>query len=209
MLDGAKDGSGRSAQVVSLQVTRPEVAQQAAAAIRGATGGAQPRLPLAARLVEPKAPKRGTSADGALAQAGAEPPKPPPRSDGPPPEAGPPGPQPGVSPDAAQPGQPSPEPKPGEDQRTGLINPVQIEMLEGLDVLVIRGNTADVEQVMEIIKQIERLSAETEPAIEVLPLRHVDCQAMGVLVRSLYDEVYPGAAGQRQHHAAGEAQRRC
>jgi general secretion pathway protein D len=78
---------------------------------------------------------------------------------------------------------------------SGLISPVQIEMLDGLDVLVLRGNTQDVEQVMEIISQIERLSAETKPTIEVVPLKNVDCQAMAALVRSLYDEVFLSRQG--------------
>ncbi len=77
----------------------------------------------------------------------------------------------------------------------GLLSPVQIEMLDGLDVLVLRGNTQDVEQVMEIINQIERLSAETKPAIELLPLRNVDCQAMADLVQQLYDEVFLSRQG--------------
>lgn len=81
-------------------------------------------------------------------------------------------------------------PKPGEPKRSGLVSPVQVEMLEGLDVIVIRGNRQDVDQVVDIVNQIERLSVETEPAIEVCRLRHADCQTLGILLRSLYDEVY-------------------
>lgn len=79
--------------------------------------------------------------------------------------------------------------------RGGLVNPVQIEMLEGLDVLVLRGSATDVEQVMEIINQVERLSAEITPAIEILPLKHLDCEAMAALVHALYDEVYLARQG--------------
>ena len=68
-------------------------------------------------------------------------------------------------------------------------------MLDGLDVLVLRGNTQDVEQVMEIINQIERLSAETKPAIELLPMKNVDCQAMAALVQDLYDKVFLSRQG--------------
>lgn len=39
----------------------------------------------------------------------------------------------------------------------GQIEPVQVEMLEGLDVLIIRGHKKDVEQVMNVIKQVEAL----------------------------------------------------
>ena len=78
----------------------------------------------------------------------------------------------------------------GGKSRIGLANPVEIESLEGIDVLVLRGKSQDVEQVLEIIKQIERISVETEPAIEVLPLRQADCNAMGDMIRKIYDEVY-------------------
>ncbi|HEX4414381.1 MAG TPA: hypothetical protein VH107_12180, partial [Lacipirellulaceae bacterium] len=41
----------------------------------------------------------------------------------------------------------------------GLLGPVQVEFVEGLDVIVLRGSERDVQRVMEIIKQIEDLSA--------------------------------------------------
>jgi general secretion pathway protein D len=78
----------------------------------------------------------------------------------------------------------------GEIEKPSLVGPVQIEMLGDLDVLVLRGNLKDVQQVMEIIQQIERLSAVTEPIIQMVPMRYVDCQILGLMVRQLYDEVY-------------------
>ncbi len=77
----------------------------------------------------------------------------------------------------------------------GQIGPVQVEMLEGLDVLIIRGRTKDVEQVMNVIKQVEQLSAKTEPAIEVYKLKYIDCQALFELIRPVYDEVYLSRQG--------------
>ncbi len=89
-----------------------------------------------------------------------------------------------------------PAERPGQGKgRGGLLGPVQIEMLDGLDVLVLRGNAQDVEQVMEIINQIERLSAETKPKVEVLPLHHVDCQAMAALVQQIYNDVFLSRQG--------------
>jgi ferric-dicitrate binding protein FerR (iron transport regulator) len=52
----------------------------------------------------------------------------------------------------------------------GLIGPVQIEMLEGLDVLVITGHEREVDRVMKIIEQVETLSAETELGTQVYPV---------------------------------------
>jgi len=77
----------------------------------------------------------------------------------------------------------------------GLLGPVQIELLEGLDVVVIRGNQRDVEKVTEIIAQIEQLSRETEPIIEIYQLREVDCTSMAKLVTPLYDKVFSPRQG--------------
>jgi len=86
--------------------------------------------------------------------------------------------------------QPPPEgPPPGEEE-ANLVGTVQVELLEGLDVLVVRGLRRDVERVVELIEQIERLSAEAEPAVEVYHLRHVDSQALAELLVPLYEEIY-------------------
>jgi len=89
-------------------------------------------------------------------------------------------------------------PAPSGRTRVGLVNPVEIEAIDGLDVLVLRGKAQDVEQVIELINQIERVSAETEPSIQVLPLRHADCLAMQRMIQKLYTDVYE----QRQGEAA-------
>jgi type II secretory pathway component GspD/PulD (secretin) len=68
-------------------------------------------------------------------------------------------------------------------------------MLEGLDVLVVRGNPRDVEQVMQIIGDIERLSIETEPAIEVCQLQYVDSESLGYLVSQLYASAFSARQG--------------
>ncbi|HEY4235147.1 MAG TPA: secretin N-terminal domain-containing protein [Lacipirellulaceae bacterium] len=70
-----------------------------------------------------------------------------------------------------------------------LLGPVQIEFVEGLDVIVLRGNERDVQRVMEIINQIEQLSAVTVPTIEVYQLQNVDSRALGALLTRLYAQV--------------------
>ena len=60
-----------------------------------------------------------------------------------------------------------------------LLGPVQIEFVEGLDVIVLRGADRDVERVMKIIEQIEQLSAVTTPTVEIYPLKNVDSEALG------------------------------
>ena len=95
---------------------------------------------------------------------------------------------PGVNPDEnSQPGQP----QVAQDNVTGsgeLIGPVQIEFLEGLDVIVVRGNPRDVDRVMQIINEIEQLSTTTQPKIEIYPLKFVSGQTLATLVTSLYDQ---------------------
>lgn len=76
-----------------------------------------------------------------------------------------------------------------------LIGPVQVEMLEGLDVLILRGHPRDVEKVSQIIQQIEQLSAVTKPAIEVVRLAHVDGSDLAALVEEVYQEVFLSRQG--------------
>ncbi len=42
--------------------------------------------------------------------------------------------------------------------RPGLANPVTVEMLEGIDMIVVRGNPQDVNQVIKIIEEMERIA---------------------------------------------------
>ncbi|MCU0978045.1 MAG: hypothetical protein MUF25_02640, partial [Pirellulaceae bacterium] len=78
----------------------------------------------------------------------------------------------------------------------GLIGPVQIEFLEGLDVIVIRGHKRDVERVRKIIAEIETYSTETQPSIEILQLEHVGSQVLADLVTTVYNEILSPRQGQ-------------
>ena len=71
----------------------------------------------------------------------------------------------------------------------GQIGPVQIEFMEGLDVIVLRAARRDVERVRKIIEDIERLSTETKPTIDIVHLRYVGSQAMESLVLQVYQEI--------------------
>lgn len=78
-----------------------------------------------------------------------------------------------------------------DGQITGgsLLGPVQVEFVEGLDIIVLRGNEQDVARVMEIIEQIEDLSAVTVPEIVVHPLNHVASEPMARLMDRVYSQV--------------------
>jgi type II secretion system protein D len=83
---------------------------------------------------------------------------------------------------------------PGEG-RGGLVNPVQIETLPGLDVMVIKGNPQDVALVEEFIHRVELLSTLTQPVIKIIPLRQVDCEPLALMIQTLYDQVYTPRQG--------------
>ncbi len=177
LLDGAERPADDGTRLVSLAGARPTDVRRLVEAIRTGSepGGrpervrstessaAIPRNPLVAMLFQ----KPGQQPDKPAAETK------PADTERPPP---PPGKQ------AAAADQP--------DGDAGLIGPVQIELLDGLDVLVVRGHRRDVDRVVEIINQVERLSAVTQPAIEVYHLLHVDCEALAALVEELYAEVF-------------------
>lgn len=83
--------------------------------------------------------------------------------------------------------QPTPEEPAAEDD--SLLGPVQVEFVEGLDIIVLRGNDEDVARVQRIINQIEQLSAVTAPAIVVQPLKHVASAPMAQLLVRIYQQV--------------------
>ena len=90
---------------------------------------------------------------------------------------------------------PMPGTREGEGEGAGLIGPVQIEMLEDLNMIVIKGHKRDVQQVLQLIQEIEDMSVETEPAVTVHHLTHVNCEALATLVSELYGEVYSPRQG--------------
>ncbi|WP_197529024.1 secretin N-terminal domain-containing protein [Aeoliella mucimassa] len=70
-----------------------------------------------------------------------------------------------------------------------LMGPVQIQFVEGLDIILIKGNKRDVERVKAIINRIEQVSLETVPKVEVVSLEHVESSAMARLLERVYTEV--------------------
>lgn len=70
-----------------------------------------------------------------------------------------------------------------------ILGPVKIEFVDGLDVIVLRGDQEDVDRVMRIIDQIESLSAETTPEIKVRRLKHIDADSLAQLLASVYEQV--------------------
>ncbi|WP_197529852.1 secretin N-terminal domain-containing protein [Botrimarina mediterranea] len=85
--------------------------------------------------------------------------------------------------------QPSDAPQARVAEDESILGPVQIEFVEGLDVIVLRGDQEDVDRVMKIIDQIESLSSQTTPEIKVLRLEHIDADSLARLLTNVYDQV--------------------
>lgn len=96
------------------------------------------------------------------------------------------------------PGEAAAEPTPGArgaGADSSLTGPVQVEFVEGLDIIVLRGSDRDVARVMEIINEIERYSLTTAPEIAVQPLAHVASVPLAELLVQIYSRVLGPRSG--------------
>jgi len=168
VLDSPQDQAGRNVRLMPLQPAQLASVERAASVIR-AVNGPRVALPLAALLMQrPETPPAGGAAPSATPPA------------------------PGAS--------PGPGLRPGETppdfaNLARIVNPVQMEVIEGLDMLVLRGSAQDVEELMRIVRIIEAILPETEPAIEILSMKHVDCQSLANTINTLYVAVYQDRQG--------------
>ena len=95
---------------------------------------------------------------------------------------------------AADPQMQQGEPLPGDRLRE-LGPDVEIETLDDLDVIILRGRDRDVEEITRIIEEIERLSAETEPVIDIYMLKHVRGESVAELATAISEDFVGGRQG--------------
>ena len=82
----------------------------------------------------------------------------------------------------------APSNKPNSPSISGpLKGDVTVEELN--DVLILRGNEADVEAVMRLIEQIESMLAGSVPDVNVRPLTYVDGESMADLLTTVYERL--------------------
>ena len=74
------------------------------------------------------------------------------------------------------------------------LEDLEVQTLPDLDVIILRGRDQDVEQLTKIIRELERLSAETKPRIYIYPLTHT----LGSSMAQIIDKVQPDLVGGRQ-----------
>jgi type II secretion system protein D len=181
MLDRPQQSSEERTQVIPLRAATARYVHRAMAAVSGqgppsqqAAAGRRGNgaLRMAAAMFQPRgeepadqAPARDEASQNAASPGNAAPDNAPPQRVLPPSGAG--------------------EAEPEQEDRA-LEGAVEIEQLPGLDAIIIRGSNRDVERVMQIIEDIERLSAEAEPAVEIYYLKHVDSETMAGVIGPMY-----------------------
>ncbi|MEL7266250.1 MAG: hypothetical protein AAFP69_15760 [Planctomycetota bacterium] len=89
---------------------------------------------------------------------------------------------------AAQPGQAA--------GPSGLIGDVQIEFIEELGIFIVKGAKNDVARVSEVVAEIEKRAAETQPRVRIEALKHINSAAVAELLGELYDETLAARSGE-------------
>ena len=87
---------------------------------------------------------------------------------------------------------------------SGLIGDVDISFVPEMGLVIIKGSKRDVQRVQEVIEQIKKQSVETAPEIEIVQLRHVNGQALEVILRDLNTRVFTPRQGQIEITALGQ-----
>ncbi len=79
---------------------------------------------------------------------------------------------------------------------SGLIGDVDISFVPEMGLVIIKGSKRDVQRVQEVIDQIKKQSNETQPEIDIVMLKHVNGQALEVILKALNTEVFSPRQGQ-------------
>ena len=101
----------------------------------------------------------------------------------------------GDQPPESQPGAQAEQQPPRRPSVRQLDADVEVETLPDLDAIILRGRQRDVEQLRRIIEEIERLSAETQPVVDIYLLRHVNCESLADLVAQVSPDLVGGQQG--------------
>lgn len=70
-----------------------------------------------------------------------------------------------------------------------LRGDVNVQAMQELGILILKGNEGDVEKVSRIIQQLEEMSVGSLPDIHLLELQHVNSDAMAELLAEVYEQL--------------------
>ena len=76
-----------------------------------------------------------------------------------------------------------------DDPAINLRGEVNIQAMQDLGILILKGNEADVAKVQEIIRRLEKMSVGSLPAIHVLTLENIDSEAFATMLTSVYAQL--------------------
>ncbi len=185
--DRSRTRSPGQVRTVSFRKADPRKVQQAVDAYRrGAAKGAAGSVPAEQKT---SAPRGAPDSRGGVLVAQA-------------PAGGPaiPPPTPGAPADA--PGAPDADETRERLRELGLD--LDIEILPDIEAIILRGSNRDVNEVLRIIEDIERLSAETVPTVEVYPLKYVSSEALAPMLTLIQRDLLAGKPGRVSITALGK-----
>lgn len=76
-----------------------------------------------------------------------------------------------------------------ESPAINLRGEVTVQAMQDLQLLILKGNAADVDRVEGIIQQLENVSVGSLPSIHILALQNVDSEAMATLLEEVYTQL--------------------
>ncbi|MBX3418062.1 MAG: hypothetical protein KF851_10700 [Pirellulaceae bacterium] len=85
-----------------------------------------------------------------------------------------------------------------------LNESVQIETLPDLGIIILRGRDKEVQELSRIIRELERLSAETQPEIQIIPLEHSRSDAVQRILQATSADLISGRTGRVSVTALGK-----
>ncbi len=81
-----------------------------------------------------------------------------------------------------------------------VVNPVKVDVNSDLGIVTITGDPDDVRAVTNVLQNLEIISKQQEPLIELVALSHGDCYRVNMLVQNLYSQIYSTKFGHAATH---------
>ena len=106
--------------------------------------------------------------------------------------------EPAAEPATRLPGEMPVEPEERESAGRGLEqlgSDVEIETLPDLDVIILKGRGPELDEIAALIEELERLSEETEPVIEIYPLKYVRGESIQLIIQQVLQDLIGGRQG--------------